>query len=106
MIVGTGVCEALATELSLVWLEAVSLLVASVVSVASVTVALALLARLEDLGQEHPLEEAEAEAGQEGGHQTVQGGASIRTQAQQRGQGSPKTSSPCVTFLTEFSELL
>ena len=103
MIVGTGVCEALATELSLVWLEAVSLLVASVTSV---TVALALLARLEDLGQEHPLEEAEAEAGQEGGHQTVQGGATIRTQAQQRGQGSPKTSSPCVTFLTEFSELL
>ena len=100
---GTGVCEALATELSLVWLEAVSLLVASV---ASVTVALALLARLEDLGQEHPLEEAESEAGQEGGHQTVQGGASIRTQAQQRGKGSPKTSSPCVTFLTEFSELL
>ena len=100
---GTGVCEALATELSLVWLEAVSLLVASV---ASVTVALALLARLEDLGQEHPLEEAEAEAGQEGGHQTVQGGATIRAQAQQRGQGSPKTSSPCVTFLTEFSELL
>ena len=75
---GTGVCEALTTELSLVWLEAVSLLVASVTSV---TVALALLARLEDLGQEHPLEEAEAEAGQEGGHQTVQGGASIRTQA-------------------------
>ena len=83
---GTGVSEALTTELSLVWLEAVSLLVASVTSV---TVALALLARLEDLGQEHPLEEAEAEAGQEGGHQTVQGGATIRTQAQQRGQGRP-----------------
>merc|ERR1719410_3232517 len=91
MIVGTGVFEAFTTGLSLVWLETVSLLVASV---ASVTVALALLARLEDLGQEHPLEEAEAEAGQEGGHQTVQGGATIRTQAQQRGQGSPKTSSP------------
>ena len=87
---GTDVCEALTTELSLVWLEALSLLVASVTSV---TVALALLARLEDLCQEHPLEEAEAEAGQEGGHQTVQGGATIRTQAQQRGQGSPKTSS-------------
>ena len=67
---------------------------ASVVSVTSVTVALALLAWLEDLGQEHPLEEAEAEAGQEGGHQTVQGGASIRTQAQQRGQGSGGTSRP------------
>ena len=88
---GTGVCEALTTELSLVWLEAMSLLVASVTSV---TVALALLARLEDLGQEHPLEEAEAEAGQEGGHQTVQGGATIRTQAKQRGQGSGGTSSP------------
>ena len=88
---GTGVSEALTTELSLVWLEAVSLLVASVTSV---TVALALLARLEDLGQEHPLEEAEAEAGQEGGHQTVQGGATIRTQAKQRGQGSGGTSSP------------